>query len=69
LLLLLTWFAKIDVAYWENFKTFTIVLQLLHLQGEVHNPCTTQKKTNDKISIHVVDQNFAYNSFTSILQQ
>jgi hypothetical protein len=56
LLLLPTWFAGVDVAWWENLKTFTIILQRLHLRSEVHSPCTTKKQAYDKISIHVVDQ-------------
>ncbi len=38
-----TWFAGVDVAWWENLKTFTIVLQRLHLRSKVHSPCTTKK--------------------------
>jgi hypothetical protein len=48
LLLLLTWFARVDVAWWGNLKMFTIILQLLHLQGEVHIPCTTKKNKQMK---------------------
>ncbi len=44
LLLLPTWFAGVDVAWWENLKTFTIILQRLHLRSEVHSPCTTKNK-------------------------
>jgi hypothetical protein len=57
------------VAWWENIKTFTIILQFLHLQSKVHNLYTTKKQVDDEMSIHVVDQIFAYNSPTSILQQ
>jgi hypothetical protein len=32
LLLLLTWFVGIDVAWWENLKMFIIILQLFHLR-------------------------------------
>ncbi len=42
LFLLLTWFVGIDVAWWGNLKMFTTVLRFLHLQGEIHNPCTTK---------------------------
>jgi hypothetical protein len=51
LMLLLTRFVGIDVAWWENLKTFTIILQCLHLWGKVHSPCTTKKQANDEISI------------------
>jgi len=37
-------------------QMFTIVLQCLHLRGEIHSLRTTQKQANDEISIHVVDQ-------------
>jgi hypothetical protein len=30
--------------WWENFQTFTIVLQPLHLWGEVHSPCNVKNK-------------------------
>jgi hypothetical protein len=63
-----------DLIYWnrcglvENLKMFTIVLQCLHLQSEVHSPYTTKKQIDDKISIHVVDHIFAYSSLALILQ-
>jgi len=66
LLLLLTWFAWLDVAWWENLKTFTIIFQFHHLQNKVHDPCTTKKQVDDEISIHVVDHILAYSSPTSI---
>jgi hypothetical protein len=69
LLLLLTRFAIVNVAWWGNIKTFIITLSLLHLQGEVHIPCTTKKQADDEISIQVVDQILAYNSLILILQQ
>jgi hypothetical protein len=53
------------LVWWGNLKMFTIVLQLLHLQGKVHNPCTTKKKADGEISIHV-DQILAYIFLTSI---
>jgi hypothetical protein len=56
------------VAWWENLKTFTIVLQCLHLQGKVQ-PLRHKKQANDEISIHVVDHILAYSSPASILQQ
>jgi hypothetical protein len=39
LLLLLAWFVGIDVGWWEIFKMFIIILQLLHLWGKVHSEC------------------------------
>ncbi len=44
-----------NVAWWENLKMFTIVLQRLHLRNEVHSPCTTKKKLkNDEISMLLI---------------
>jgi len=53
----------------ENLKTFTIVLQHLHLRGKAHSPYTTKKQVDDEISIHFVDQILAYSFLTSILEQ